>query len=60
MGRTIARIRAARSDRWPKTFVNIPTARPEDFRKATQRVYHGGQTASALTVQVLPERLDAQ
>jgi uncharacterized protein len=41
-------------DRNPQTFVNIPTAKPEDFRKATQRVYRGGNTASALTVQVLP------
>ena len=41
-------------DRNPQTFVNIPTAKPEDFRKATQRVYRGGGTASALTVPVLP------
>lgn len=41
-------------DRNPQTFVNIPTAKPEDFRKATQRVYRAGSTASALTVQVLP------
>ncbi len=41
-------------DRNPQTFVNIATARPEDFRKATQRVYRGGEDASSLTVQVLP------
>jgi len=41
-------------DRNPQTFVNIPTATPEDFRKATQRVYRAGNAASALTVQVLP------
>ncbi|HEY6168323.1 MAG TPA: CocE/NonD family hydrolase [Verrucomicrobiae bacterium] len=41
-------------DRNPQTFVNIPTAKEEDFRKATQRVYRGGKTASALSVQVLP------
>jgi putative CocE/NonD family hydrolase len=40
-------------DRNPQTFVNIPTATPEDFRKATQRVYRAGNAASALTVQVL-------
>lgn len=40
-------------DRNPQTFVNIPTAKPEDFRKATQRVYRGGNAASSLTVQVL-------
>ena len=41
-------------DRNPQTFVNIPTAKAEDFRKATQRVHRAGKTASALTVQVLP------
>jgi hypothetical protein len=41
-------------DRNPQTFVNIPTAKPEDFKKATHRVYRGGGTASSLSVQVLP------
>lgn len=41
-------------DRNPQTFVNIPTAKPEDFRKATHRIYRGANAASALTVQVLP------
>jgi len=41
-------------DRNPQTFVNIPTAKPEDFRKATQRVYRSGKASSSLTVQVLP------
>jgi len=41
-------------DRNPQTFVNIPTAKPEDFQKATQRIYRGGNFASSLTVQVLP------
>lgn len=41
-------------DRNPQTFVNIATAKPEDFRKATQRVYRTSNAASALTVQVLP------
>jgi putative CocE/NonD family hydrolase len=36
-------------DRNPQTFVDIATAKPEDFRKATHRVYH----ASSLIVQVL-------
>ena len=40
-------------DRNPQTFVNIPTAKPEDFKKATHRVYRAGNAASALTVQVL-------
>ncbi len=41
-------------DRNPQTFVNIPTAKPEDFRKATQRVYRSANAATSLTVQVLP------
>ena len=41
-------------DRNPQTFVNIPTAKPEDFRKATHRVYRAHDAASSLTVQVFP------
>ena len=41
-------------DRNPQTFVNIHTATPEDFRKATHRVYRASSAASSLTVQVLP------
>jgi len=41
-------------DRNPQTFVNIATAKPEDFHKATQRIYHSSNTASAVTVSVLP------
>ncbi|NBV22304.1 MAG: CocE/NonD family hydrolase [Proteobacteria bacterium] len=41
-------------DRNPQTFVNIPTAKPEDYRKATQRVYRSASAPTALTVQVLP------
>ena len=40
-------------DRNPQTFVNIPTAKPEDFQKATHRIHRGGKTASSFTVQVL-------
>jgi len=40
-------------DRNPQTFVNIPTAKPEDFQKATHRVYRTANAASSLTVQVL-------
>jgi uncharacterized protein len=44
-------------DRNPQTFVpNIAYAKPEDFRKATQRVYRAGSAASALKVLVLPAR----
>jgi putative CocE/NonD family hydrolase len=38
----------------PQTFVSIPKAKPEDFRKATQRVYHAPETPSGLQVMVLP------
>jgi hypothetical protein len=41
-------------DRNPQKFVNIPTAMPEDFQKATQRVYRSANAASSLSVQVLP------
>lgn len=43
-------------DRNPQTFVNIPTAKPGDFQKATQRVYRANPTASSLTVPVLSGR----
>jgi uncharacterized protein len=43
-------------DRNPQTFVNIPTAKLEDFKKATHRVYRSGDAPSSLTVQVLPAR----
>jgi predicted acyl esterase len=43
-------------DRNPQTFVDIVTARPEDFRKATQRVYRSHSNPSGLTVEVLPAR----
>lgn len=41
-------------DRNPQTFVNIPTAKPEDFQKATHRLHRAGKAASQLTVRVLP------
>jgi putative CocE/NonD family hydrolase len=43
-------------DRNPQTFVNIPTAKPEDFRKATQRIYRSANASSSLSVLVLPQR----
>ncbi len=42
-------------DRNPQTFVNIPTARAEDFKAATQQVFHGGKQASGIEVYVLPQ-----
>ena len=44
-------------DRNPQKFVNVPTAKAEDYQKATQRIYRSGKTASALAVQVLPQKL---
>jgi putative CocE/NonD family hydrolase len=38
----------------PQTFTDIPKARAEDFRKATQRVYHAPATPSGLQVMVMP------
>jgi hypothetical protein len=38
----------------PQTFVTIPHAKPEDFKAATQRVYHEAQTPSGLQLLVMP------
>jgi predicted acyl esterase len=37
-------------DRNPQTFVTIAKAKPEDFRKATHRIYRAGNAASAIAV----------
>jgi len=42
-------------DRNPQTFVpNIFYAKPGDYRKATQSVYRGGATASAVLLPIVP------
>jgi putative CocE/NonD family hydrolase len=41
------------TDRNPQTFVNIPDAKPSDFVKATERVYHSQGQASGIGVLVL-------
>ena len=41
-------------DRNPQTYVDIASAKPEDFRKATQRVYRSKEAPSSITVRVLP------
>jgi uncharacterized protein len=41
-------------DRNPQVFVNIPDAKPSDFQKATERIYHSKGEASRVVVQVLP------
>jgi putative CocE/NonD family hydrolase len=42
------------TDRNPQTFVNIPDAKPSDFVKATERVYHTKTEPSGIVVGVLP------
>jgi hypothetical protein len=42
-------------DRNPQTFCDIPQARPEDFRKAEQRVYHSRTLPSRIEALVLAE-----
>ncbi len=37
----------------PQSFVNIPEAKPSDFVKATERIYHSKQAASGVVVEVL-------
>ncbi len=41
-------------DRNPQTFVDIYQAKPTDFRKATQRVYHSREFPSEIKVLVAP------
>jgi hypothetical protein len=41
------------TDRNPQTFVNIPDAKPSDFVKATERLYHTKVQASGVVVGVL-------
>jgi uncharacterized protein len=43
------------TDRNPQTFTDIPYARPEDFRKATEQVFHQKDAASGVGVLVLPQ-----
>ena len=39
-------------DRNPQTFTNIPTAKPADFVKATERVYRSGNRASFIELDI--------
>ena len=41
-------------DRNPQSFVDISTAKPSDFHKATHRVYRTASAPSSISVQVLP------
>jgi uncharacterized protein len=42
-------------DRNPQTFVDIPNAKPADFRKATEQIFHGKGSESGVEVLVLPQ-----
>ena len=42
-------------DRNPQTFVEIPDAKPEDFKKATEKVFHQKDAASGVEVLVLEQ-----
>jgi predicted acyl esterase len=42
-------------DRNPQTFTDIPNAKPEDFRKATETVFHQAGAASGVEVLVMPQ-----
>ncbi len=42
-------------DRNPQTFVDIPHAKPEDFKPATERVFRGANAASGVELMVLPQ-----
>jgi putative CocE/NonD family hydrolase len=43
------------TDRNPQTFTDIPTAKPEQFVKATETVFHQKDAASGVEVLVLPK-----
>jgi hypothetical protein len=43
------------TDRNPQTFTDIPYAKPEDFQKATEQVFHQKDAASGVEVLVLPQ-----
>jgi predicted acyl esterase len=44
------------TDRNPQTFTDIPTAKPEDFKPATEQVFHNRNAASGVEVLVLPQQ----
>jgi putative CocE/NonD family hydrolase len=43
------------TDRNPQTFTNIPNAKPEDFKKATETIFHQKDAASGVEVLVLSQ-----
>jgi uncharacterized protein len=43
------------TDRNPQTFTDIPHAKPEDFKKATEQVFHQKDAASGVEVLLMPK-----
>jgi hypothetical protein len=43
------------TDRNPQTFADIPYAQPEDFKEATEEIFHQKDAASGVEVLVLPQ-----
>jgi putative CocE/NonD family hydrolase len=43
------------TDRNPQIFTDIPNAKPEDFQKATEKVFHQKDAASGVEVLVMPK-----
>jgi putative CocE/NonD family hydrolase len=43
------------TDRNPQTFTDIPYARPEEFKKATEQIFHQKDAASGVEVLILPK-----
>jgi hypothetical protein len=43
------------TDRNPQSFTDIPYDKPEDFRKATEQIFHQKDAASGVEVLVLPQ-----
>jgi len=43
------------TDRNPQTFTDIPNAKPQDFKKATEQVFHQKDLASGVEVLVMPQ-----
>jgi hypothetical protein len=43
------------TDRNPQTFTDIPYAKPEDFKQATEQVFHQKDAASGVEILVLPQ-----
>jgi hypothetical protein len=44
------------TDRNPQTFTDIPFAKPEDFKAATEQVFRQKDAASGVEVLVLPQQ----